>query len=60
MLLCNKKDEIEQVVLGISEANFKKSHSFDIVQIQDYNIVLSKPLENEILGVSRVVCYTHQ
>ena len=65
--LCNKIDEIEQVVadlhphvLGISEANFKKSHSLDDVQIQDYDIVLSKTLENERLGVSRVVCYKHQ
>ena len=65
--LCNKLDEIEQVVadlhphvLGISEANFKRSHSLDDVQIQDYDIVLSKTLENEELGVSRVVCYKHQ
>ena len=60
-------DELEHVisdlhphVLGISEANFKKNHSLDEVQIQDYDLVLSKTIENDQLGVNRVVCYKHQ
>ena len=59
-------DELEQVVsdihphvLGISEANFKKGHSLEDVQIQDYELILSKTFENENLEVSRVVCYKH-
>ena len=65
--LCNKMDELEEVVadihphvLGISEANFRKNHSLDDVQIQEYDLVLSKTLENDMLGVSRVGCYKHQ
>ena len=65
--LHNKMDEIEQVVadlhphvLGISEANFKSEHSIDEVQIQDYDLILSKTVENDQLRVSRVVCYKHQ
>ena len=65
--LCNKIDEIEEViadlhphVLGISEANFKNIHSLDDVQIQEYDLIFSKTLENDMLGVSRVVCYKHQ
>ena len=65
--LHNKMDELEHVisdlhphVLGISEANFKRNHSLDEVQIQDYDLVLSKTIENDQLGVSRVVCYKHQ
>ena len=59
--LHNKMDEIEQVVadlhphvLGISEANFKSEHSIDDVQIQDYDLILSKTVENDQLRVSRV------
>ena len=65
--LHNKMDELEQVVsnlhphvLGISEANFKRGHSLEDVQIHDYDLILSKTLQNDILGVSRVVCYMHQ
>ena len=65
--LYNKMDELEQVVadlhphvLGVSEANFKLEHSLDDVQLQEYDLVLSKTIENDRLGVSRVVCYKHQ
>ena len=65
--LHNKMDDLEQVVadhhphvLGISEANFKQGHSLDDVQIQEYDLVLSKTIGNDRLGVSRVVCYKHQ
>ena len=58
--LHNKMDELEQVVLGVSEANFKLGHSLDDVQLQEYDLVLSKTFGNDSLGVSRVVCYKHQ
>ena len=64
--LHNKMDELESVIaehhphiLGISEANFRKDHSLEEVQIENYDLVLSKTIENEYLGVSRVVCYKH-
>lgn len=65
--LHNKMLELEQVVsdvhphvLGISEANFKVGHDLDNVQIQDYDLILSKTINNDQLQVSRVVCYKHQ
>ena len=67
MQAVHKMDEIEEVVsnlhthvLGISEANFKKGHSIEDVQIQDYELILSKTIMNENLEVSRVVCYKHE
>ena len=64
--LNNKMDELESVIadlhphiLGISEANFKKDHLLEEVQLENYDLVLSKTIENEHLGVSRVVCYKH-
>ena len=46
--------ELEQVVaglhphvLGISEANFKKGHNLEDVQIEHYDLLLSKTIENE-------------
>ena len=65
--LHNKMDELEQVVsdlhphvLGVSEANFKLGHSLDDVQLQEYDLVLSKTFGNNRLGINRVVCYKHQ
>ena len=65
--LKNKMHEIEQVVsenhphlLGISEANFKRGHDVEEVQLDDYDLILSKTIENDQLQVSRVVCYKHQ
>ena len=59
--------EIEQVVsenhphlLGISEANLKQMHDLDNVQLQEYDLITSKTMENDQLKVSRVVCYMHQ
>ena len=65
--LVNKMHEIEQVVsekiphlLGISEANLKREHDVDNVQLQEYDLILSKTIDNDNLQVSRVVCYKHQ
>ena len=65
--LKNKMHEIEQVVseyhphvLGISESNLKKTHDLDEVQLQEYDLILSKTIDNDQLEVSRVVCYMHQ
>ena len=64
--LRNKMDTLELVVadhqphlLGISEANFKKVHDVEDVQLQDYELFFSKTLENNDLAISRVVCYKH-
>ena len=65
----NKMHEIEQVVsekhphvLGISasEANLKREHDVDNVQLQEYDLILSITIDNDNLQVSRVVCYKHQ
>ena len=60
-------NEIEQVVsennphlLGISEANLKRVHDMQEVQLQDYELILSKTIDNDQLQVSRVICYMHQ
>jgi hypothetical protein len=59
--------EIEQVVsvhhphlLGISESNHKKIHDIDDVQLEEYELIFSKTIDNDQLEVSRVVCYKHQ
>ena len=64
--LPNKMTQIELAVadhhphlLGISEANFKQGHDIEDVQLEDYELFLSKTFENDDLGVSRVVCYKH-
>ena len=64
--LHNKMVEFEQVVaglhphvLGISEANFKSGHSLEDVQMEHYDLVLSKTIENDELNISRVACYKH-
>ena len=58
--------EIEQVVaehnphlLGISESNLKRVHDIEDVQLQDYDLVLSKTYDNDQLEISRIVCYKH-
>ena len=60
-------DEIELAVsehhphlLGVSEANLKRVHDIQDVQLQEYDVILSKTMENDQLHVSRVVCYKHQ
>ena len=64
--LHNKMLEVEHVVsehhphvLGISEANFKRGHDLDNVQLEDYDLILSKTFDNDQLQVSRVACYKH-
>ena len=64
--LHNKMQDIEKVisdyhphVIGISESNLKKDHDLQDVQIQEYELITSKTLENEQLNISRVVCYKH-
>ena len=64
--LRNKMNEIELAIsehnphiLGISEANFWKEHDVEDVQIHEYELIVSKPIENDHLQVSRVVCYLH-
>ena len=64
--LRNKMHEIERVVsdthphfLGISEANLKRDHNFEDVQLDGYDLVVSKTMDNDKLQVSRVVCYKH-
>jgi hypothetical protein len=53
--LCNKMTELEQVVAGlhphvlrISEANFKRGHTLEDVQMEDYDLLLSKTIENKV------------
>ena len=65
--LPNKMNEIEYAVsehhphlLGISESNLKRVHDIQDVQLQDYDLIVSKTLENDQLQVSRIVCYKHQ
>ena len=64
--LKNKINDIEHVIstyrpdiLGISEANFKRDHSLEDVQIENYNLFLCNTLENPSLNISRVVIYVH-
>ena len=63
----NKKTEIENIdwgykphVLGISESSFKVNHNIEEVQLQDYNLYLSKTPDNPNLLVSRVAAYVHK
>ena len=65
--LPNKMTQLELAVadhhphiLGISEANFKQGHDLDDVQLADYDLFLSKTLDNQDLAVSRIVVYKHQ
>ena len=46
-------------LLGISEANFKIGHDKEDVQLEDYELFMSKTLGNDDLKISRVVCYMH-
>ena len=59
-------NELEQVVdglhphvLGISEANFRKNHHLEDVQIEGYDLILSKTINNDELQISRIACYKH-
>ena len=59
--------EIEQVfseahphVLGISEANLKSDHDIQNVQLEEYDLITCKTLQNDQWLISRIVCYKHQ
>ena len=63
--LQSKKGDIENIVakfkphvFGISESLFKKEHDLNDIRIPDYEVHLSKTLENENLKVSRLAVYT--
>ena len=65
-LLQNKHPEIENVIashqphiLGLSEANFMKNTDPRTVYHDDYILHTAPTLDNPVLGVSRVVVYTH-
>ena len=65
--LHNKIHEIEQAVsethphvLGISEANLKSDHDIQSVQLEEYELITSKTIQNDQLLISRIVCYKHQ
>ena len=64
--LCNKVNELERIVsqekphvLGISEAQFKKSHDLDDLKIDRYSINFSDTLYNQEINVSRVAVLVH-
>ena len=66
-LLANKMDDLATIidnykplVLGISEANFRKNDDIEDVQLTNYNIHISPTIDNPEHGVSRVVVYTHR
>ena len=47
------------MILGLSEANFLKSHDSSLVQIPGFEFHKCPTIENPNLGVSRIVAYTH-
>ena len=58
--LTNKMHEIEQVVsenrphlLGISAANFRRGHDIEEVQLEEYDLILSKTFDNDQLQISK-------
>ena len=64
--LCNRICEVENIVnehrphvLGLSESNFFKGQDIDEVQIENYNFITAKTLNNPELNVSRVCVYLH-
>ena len=64
--LGNRINELESVVsgysphiFGVSEANFKKNHDLDDVQIDDYEVFFSKTLDNPTINSSRIAVYVH-
>ena len=62
----NKTNDIENVIsdhhphlLGISEANLHRDHNVDNCNIEDYDLITCKTLDNINLKTSRVVVYKH-
>ena len=65
--LKNKIPEIENIIggyrphlFGISESCFKTNHDISDIQIPEYEVYLSKTLENPNLNVSRLAVYVHK
>ena len=65
--LPNSQQDIQTVIaqhkphlLGISEANLKKTHDLALVQHSDYQLHTCATMDNPSLGISRVVTYTHK
>ena len=63
----NKFVEVESTIrdmrphiFGISEANFKKNHDINRVQLEDYDLITCKTLNNPNLNISRLVVYKHR
>ena len=64
--LQNKHHKIETIIaadkphiIGLSEANLKKDTDLSLVQHDDYTLHTAPTLENPLLGISRLVVYTH-
>jgi hypothetical protein len=62
--LGNKMEEIEQLIcdhhphiLGITEANFRKGHNTEEVELLGYKLHMADTIDNTELGYSRVVMY---
>ena len=62
----NNMGDIESIIseykphlLGLSEANFKKTHDLDNIRMDDYDIYFSKTLSNPDLNISRAAVYVH-
>ena len=65
--LKNKIPEIENIIsvyrphlFGISESCHKKNHDIADIQIDDYEVFLSRTLDNPNLNVSRQAVYVHK
>ena len=63
----NKLPEVESVIkeykphiFGVSESYFKKIHDIEDIKIPNYNVFLSKTLENPNLNVSRLAVFVHE
>ena len=53
-------DNYKPLVLGLSEANFRKHDDLEDVRLPDYKMHTSPTIDNPDHGVSRVVVYTHK
>ena len=55
----NITNEFSPNILGISEANFKKDHNIQDVQIDDYQLYFPKTLQNNNIKIGRLAVYVH-
>ena len=65
--LHNKITDIESIVqshkpqiFGLGEANFRRDHDIEAVQLPGYNLHLDSCMNNPSLGMARVCVYTHE